>query len=281
MLCPDHLIPEMPAAGQSAAERLCPSILSFMTGSYVSSLNVQVKPFPLISFTLVMVMKACGSISSTVLFTVPQYLVEEYHKLGVNLYPGYGLTESANLVSGNPEPLSKPGSVGLIFPEMEYKTVDGELWLKGKNMMDGYVGKQEPNSYEDGWFRTGDLVRMDDDGFLYITGRIKEVIVLPNGENISPAELEAQFNATPYIQDSQVFEDVDENGRHFLAVEVVPRATETAKLGDIDVPAFIKETLQKINAALPPFQRVSKITVRTSDFERTPSMKIVRYKKCQ
>ena len=212
---------------------------------------------------------------------VPQYLVEEYHKLGVNLYPGYGLTESANLVSGNPEPLSKPGSVGLIFPEMEYKTVDGELWLKGKNMMDGYVGKQEPNSYEDGWFRTGDLVRMDDDGFLYITGRIKEVIVLPNGENISPAELEAQFNATPYIQDSQVFEDVDENGRHFLALEVVSRATETAKLGDIDVPAFIKETLQKINAALPPFQRVSKITVRTSDFERTPSMKIVRYKKCQ
>ena len=212
---------------------------------------------------------------------VPQYLVEEYSKIGVNLYPGYGLTESANLVSGNPEPLDKPGSVGLIFPEMEYKIVDGELWLKGKNMMDGYVGRQEPDSYEDGWFRTGDLVRMDDDGFLYITGRIKEIIVLPSGENISPAELEAQFNTVTYIQDSQVFEDVDENGKHFLSLEVVPRATETAKLGGIDVSAFIKEELQKINAALPPFQRVSKITVRTSDFERTPSMKIVRYKKCQ
>ena len=212
---------------------------------------------------------------------VPQYLVEEYSKIGVNLYPGYGLTESANLVSGNPEPLDKPGSVGLIFPEMEYKIVDGELWLKGKNMMDGYVGRQEPDSYEDGWFRTGDLVRMDDDGFLYITGRIKEIIVLPSGENISPAELEAQFNTVTYIQDSQVFEDVDENGKHFLSLEVVPRATETAKLGDIDVAAYIKEELQKINAELPPFQRVSKITVRTSDFERTPSMKIVRYKKCQ
>ena len=75
---------------------------------------------------------------------VPQYLIEEYAKMGISLYPGYGLTESANLVSGNPENLNKPGSVGLIFPGMEYKIVNDELWLKGKNMMDGYVGRQEP-----------------------------------------------------------------------------------------------------------------------------------------
>ena len=147
--------------------------------------------------------------------------------------------------------------------------------------MDCYVGREEPEAYSDGWFRTGDLVRMDDEGFLYITGRIKEVIVLPNGENISPAELEAKFNTLEYIQDSQVFEDVDDAGKHFLALEVVPRATETAKLGDIDLNAFLIAELRKINAELPSFARVSKITVRTSDFERTPSMKIVRYKKCQ
>ena len=197
--------------------------------------------------------------------------------MGVSLYPGYGLTESANLVSGNPENLKKPSSVGLIFPEMEYKTVNGELWLKGKNMMDGYVGAVEEDAYEDGWFKTGDLVRFDEDGFLYITGRIKEVIVLPNGENVSPAELEAQFNTLPFIQDSQVFEDADENGRRFLSLEVVPRA----RLGDIDTDAFIRDELQKINAKLPSFARVSKIFIRTSDFERTPSMKIVRYKKCK
>ncbi len=212
---------------------------------------------------------------------VPPYLISEYKKLGVELYPGYGLTESANLVSGNPENHKKPDSVGLIFPGMEYQIVDGELWLKGRNMMDCYVGREEPEAYSDGWFRTGDLVRMDDEGFLYITGRIKEVIVLPNGENISPAELEAKFNTLEYIQDSQVFEDVDDAGKHFLALEVVPRATETAKLGDIDLNAFLIAELRKINAELPSFARVSKITVRTSDFERTPSMKIVRYKKCQ
>ena len=217
----------------------------------------------------------CGAAS------VPPYLVAEYDKLGVTLYPGYGLTESANLVSGNPEPLKKPGSVGLMFPEQEYKIADGELWLKGRNMMDGYVGADNSDAYEDGWFKTGDLVRLDEDGFLYITGRIKEVIVLPSGENVSPAELEAKFNTLNLIQDSQVFEDVDGSGRHFLSLEVVPRATETAKLGDADVNAVITAELEKINSALPPFARVNKITVRTSDFERTPAMKIVRYKKCQ
>lgn len=212
---------------------------------------------------------------------VPPYLVEEYHKQGVALYPGYGLTESANLVSGNPEYLSKPSSVGLIFPGMEYQIVDGELWLKGSNMMDGYVGRPEPDAYEDGWFKTGDLVRIDDEGFLYITGRIKEVIVLPSGENISPAELEAEFNTLSVIQDSQVFEDEDENGRRFLALEVVPRATELHTLETDDVKAAIIEELQRINESLPSFARVSKITVRDTDFERTPSMKIVRYKKCK
>ena len=212
---------------------------------------------------------------------VPPYLIGEYAKMGVTLYPGYGLTESANLVSGNPVPSEKPASVGPIFPEMEYQIVDGELWLKGKNMMDGYVGADEPDAYADGWFKTGDLVRMDDDGFLYITGRIKEVIVLPGGENISPAEVEAQFNTLPVVQDSQVFEDVDDSGRHFLALEVVPRATEMAKLDVADKITYLKEQLQQINAALPAFQRVTKITVRDSDFARTPSMKMVRYKKCQ
>lgn len=212
---------------------------------------------------------------------VPPYLIEEYHKMGVELLPGYGLTESANLVSGNPENLKKPSSVGPIYPGMEYRIENGELWLKGKNMMDGYVGVEEPEAYSDGWFRTGDLVRMDEDGFLYITGRIKEIIVLPSGENISPAEVEAKFNELSFIQDSQVFEDKDDSDRRFLALEVVPRETELAKLGDIDRNAYMMEALNKVNNSLPSFERVSRIEIRTSDFERTPSMKIVRYKKCQ
>ena len=197
------------------------------------------------------------------------------------LLPGYGLTESANLVSGNPEYLSKPESVGLLYPNQEYKIVDGELLLKGRNMMSGYVGEEEDGVYdEDGFFRTGDLVRVDDEGFLYITGRIKEIIVLPSGENISPAELEVKFLELSLIQDAQVYEDVTENGTHILALEVVPRMPEIARLGIENIGQHLTAELEKINNALPTFQRVSRIIIRDSDFERTPSMKIKRYKKC-
>ncbi len=213
---------------------------------------------------------------------VPPYLVHEYQSVfHITLFPGYGLTESANLVSGNPENLRKPESVGLLYPNQEVKVVDGELLIKGRNMMLGYLGEEEAGVYdEEGYFRTGDLVRFDEDGFLYITGRLKEVIVLPTGENVSPAELEVRFLTLDLIQDAQVYEDVNDDGSHFLALEVVPRAPETAKLGEIDPVPVITEELEKINNTLPSEQRVSRIIVRDTDFERTPSMKIKRYKKC-
>ena len=213
---------------------------------------------------------------------VAPYLIEEYHKIGITLLPGYGLTESANLVSGNPNNLAKPDSVGILYPHQEYKVVNDELWLKGENMMEGYIGIPGANeeAYEDGWFKTGDLVRFDEDGYLYITGRCKEIIVLPTGENVSPAEVEARFNALAIVQDSQVYEDVDEKGHHFLALEVVPRMTEMAKLEVEDKMSYLKEELEKINQTLAPFERVSRIIIRDKDFERTPAMKIVRYHKC-
>ena len=211
---------------------------------------------------------------------VPPYLLSEYRKQGITLFPGYGLTESANLVSGNPETVTKPDSVGLMYPNQEYKIVEGELWLKGRNMMLGYIGEEEAEAYEDGWFKTGDLVRVDEDGFLYITGRIKEIIVLSNGENVSPAEVEANFNALPFIQDSQVFEDVNEQGVHFLALEVVPRMTELAAISDEDPNSYMMRELERVNKTLLPYERVSRIVIRDTDFARTPSMKIVRYKKC-
>lgn len=213
---------------------------------------------------------------------VAPYLIEEYANIGITVFPGYGLTESANLVSGNPEQASKPESVGIPYPHQEFKIVEGELWLKGLNMMNGYVGDDEENAsaYEDGWFKTGDLVRIDEDGFLYIVGRCKDIIVLSNGENVSPAEVETYFNALPTVQDSQVYEDVLDNGTHILAVEVVPRATEFAKLGISNSNAYLEEQLKEVNSKLPSHMKITKFIVRDTDFERTPSMKIVRYKKC-
>ena len=207
---------------------------------------------------------------------VAPYLVKEYASLGVSLLPGYGLTESANLVSGNPEALSKPESVGLIYEGMEYKIVDGELWLKGVNMMDGYVTPDDnAAAYEDGYFKTGDLVRIDEDGFLYITGRIKEIIVLSTGENVSPAELEVKFGAIDAIQDCLVYDTV-ENGREILVLEVLPRMTTVKALGIEDLYTYLKGEVDKINETLPAFEKINKLIIRDTDFIRTPAMKIAR-----
>ena len=205
--------------------------------------------------------------------TVPPYLVTEYDKFGVTLLAGYGLTESANLVSGNPESLKKPSSVGFFYDGMEYKIVDGELWLKGPNMMDGYIGDPAENeaAYEDGWFKTGDLVRLDEEGYLYITGRKKEVIVLPSGENISPAEYEAKFSELDVVQDSLIYE---QDG--LLVLQVFPRAVVLNKIDVEDKEGYLRAKIDEVNESLPSFARVNKVIVRTVDFIRSPSMKILR-----
>jgi long-chain acyl-CoA synthetase len=198
--------------------------------------------------------------------------------MGITLLPGYGLTESANLVSGNPEALRKPESVGYIYGGMEYKLVDGELWLKGVNMMDGYVGGAENSTaYEDGWFKTGDLARVDEEGFLYITGRTKEIIVLSSGENVSPAELEVKFYGIDAVQDCVVY-DRTENGAQYLVLEVLPRMGTIQARGITDVEGHIREEVRKINETLPSFERIQKVVLRDTDFPRTPAMKIDRKK---
>ena len=209
---------------------------------------------------------------------VPPYLVKEYSKIGVTLLPGYGLTESANLVSGNPESLRKPDSVGYIYGGMDYKIVDGELCLKGINMMDGYVSDEENAiAYdEDGYFKTGDLVRIDEEGFLYITGRTKEIIVLPSGENVSPAELEAKFYGLDAVQDCLVYEEPGTNGASLLVLEVLPRGAALKNLGIENVSEYMNEAVKKINETLPPFERINKVIIRDTDFVRTPAMKIAR-----
>ena len=217
----------------------------------------------------------CGGAS------VSPYIVTEFTELGINCCPGYGLTESANLVSGNPNP-NKPTSVGLVYPDLETKIVNGELWLKGPNMMDGYYNEPEENAnaFSDGWFKTGDLVCFDEEGYLYITGRIKDIIVLPNGENVSPAHLEDKLNEmVPVIQDSLVYDDVNEYGALQLVVEVTLRPSMVAKLGEVNIQEYMNQKLEEFNKTVFDYEKISRIIIRTEDFVRSPSMKIIRKKR--
>lgn len=210
--------------------------------------------------------------------TVAPYLAKEYNDLGITLLPGYGLTESANLVSGNPNPLEDATSVGFVYPEIDYKIVDDELWIKGVNVFDGYVGDEDENAlvFEDGYFKTGDLVKIGNNGNLYIVGRKKEIIVLSSGENIYPAEIENRIYEIDSVQDCLVYEYEQK-----ICVEILPREEVLKNAGVNDVQKHFEEKIAEINKVLAPYERINKIIVRKDDFVRSPAMKILRGKNGQ
>ena len=209
---------------------------------------------------------------------VPPRLVDIFTKLGVEFCFGYGLTETANLTSANANAIEKPTSIGRIYPGQEAKFVDGELLIKGDNVFSGYYKDPERTAEaftEDGWFRTGDLCHMDEDGFVYITGRIKNLIILPNGENVSPESLEEPFYADPCVRDAMVKED-ELNGAQVIAIEILPFMPAFDGKPFEEVEAYMKALVDKVNATLPSTHQIRKVTVRTEDFKRTGSMKVAR-----
>ncbi len=209
---------------------------------------------------------------------VPPRLVDIFTKLGVEFCFGYGLTETANLTSANANAVEKPTSIGRIYPGQETKVVDGELWVKGDNVFSGYYKDPEKTAEaltEDGWLRTGDLVSFDEEGFLYITGRIKNLIILSNGENVSPESLEEPFYADPGVRDAMVKED-ELNGNTVIAIEILPFMPAFDGKPWEEVEAYMNQLVAKVNATLPSTHQIRKVTVRTEDFKRTGSMKVAR-----
>ncbi|MGN0367257.1 MAG: class I adenylate-forming enzyme family protein [Wujia sp.] len=207
---------------------------------------------------------------------VPPKLMDRARSYGINLCAGYGLTECANLTAGNCDTDKKPNSMGAIYPEQQVKVVDGELWIKGDNVMLEYYKDPEKTAevFEDGWFKTGDLVEFDEDGFIYITGRIKNLIILPNGENVSPEEIEELFYREKLIKDCLV-KEMEVNGNTVIGIEIIPDLTGL-DISEEELPSKLQEMIDRVNATLPPFKRVLKFEVRKDDFKRSGAMKILR-----
>lgn len=209
---------------------------------------------------------------------VPPKLIREFDNLGVSLFAGYGMTEGANLTSGNIDVKSRPTSVGQIYPGQETKVVDGELWFRGDNVFLGYYADHEKTAEvltEDGWLKTGDLVRFDEEGFLYIVGRIKNLIILSNGENISPESLEELFYKDIKLRDCLVKEDMLDD-RSVIAIEILPRMDEFQGCSSEEIEAYFRNLLDKVNASLPSTHRILKMTIRKEDFKRTGALKVSR-----
>ncbi len=223
---------------------------------------------------------AGGEINTMILggAPVPHKLVEKLTNMGIRTYPGYGLTETANLVSGCATPLEKHMSVGRPYAYEELRIVDGELWVKGENVMLGYYNNPAANAaaFEDDWFKTGDLARIDEDGDIFIVGRTKNVIILDNGENVSPEEIEDQLNELPFIQDSLVYEDKNKAGGTIIAVEIFPALRVLEAMHCPDPAPVIQNAVDQLNARMPSYMKVSRVVIRDKDFERSGSMKIIR-----
>lgn len=201
---------------------------------------------------------------------VPERLYHSFRKYGVDVLAGYGLTETANLVSGNLDMHLHPDSVGKQYPEQSLRIMGGELQLRGDMLFDGYWKDEEATKAaftSDGWFRTGDLARQDDEGFLYITGRIKNLIILDNGENVSPEEVENYYYRSSLVRECLVSETVID-GRASIMLEILPAqgADEQSVLAELSM----------LTEKLPPAMRPARTMIRHEEFAKSAGMKIAR-----
>lgn len=217
-------------------------------------------------------------------------VIDGYNRFGIATIQGYGLTETSPVISAETDKAKRPGSVGLSPWLVDLDIVDkdengvGEIIAKGPNIMLGYYENEEATNevLKDGWFYTGDLGYFDEDGFLYITGRKKEVIVLKNGENIYPVDIETYVNKLPYVAESIVFPRTNAKNEINLGIKIVYDETVIkdtfGEKSEKEYEKLIWEDIKEINKDLPVFKRLKEVIITTEPLEKTTTQKIRRFK---
>ncbi|MGN0485721.1 MAG: iron-containing alcohol dehydrogenase [Acutalibacteraceae bacterium] len=201
-------------------------------------------------------------------------LNDKFNQTGILVLNGYGMTECSPVISNNAVGFFRHGSVGKPIPCMDVKIENGEILVKGPNVMLGYYKNPQATQEvftEDGYLRTGDLGYFDEDGYLYITGRCKNLILLDNGENVSAEMLEAQFGNEPLVQEVICY-----NEGSSICAEVYLNKAFMAEKGITDPDKAMLELLERVNEKLATHQRISSYVIRELPFERTASSKIKR-----
>lgn len=204
-------------------------------------------------------------------------------RIGFPYTVGYGMTECGPLVAYAPWDIQRMGSCGKIVDRMECRiespdpeNTPGELWVKGANVMKGYFKNQDATDavMKDGWMNTGDLCTMDKDGYIYIRGRNKNMILGPSGQNIYPEEIEQKLNNMPYVAESIV---IDGDGK--LVALIYPDMDQATKDGiPMDnMENIMNENIKTLNKELPAYSQLSKVKIYYQEFEKTPKRSIKRY----
>ena len=198
---------------------------------------------------------------------------------------GYGMTETAPLISFTPWEKFRPQSCGQVlggFMEARIDNPDangvGEIQVRGENVMDGYYKNEQATNdsfTQDGWLRTGDLGTMDEDGYIYIKGRCKTMLLGPSGQNIYPEEIEAKINNMPYVLESLVLQKDDSR----LVALVCPdfEAVDADQLTQEQLEAVMEENRKLVNQQLAAYEQINIIKLYTHEFEKTPKKSIKRF----
>ena len=213
--------------------------------------------------------------------------------VGIPALEGYGLTETAPVLTVNPEGAPRLGTVGKALPRVELRIADdGEILARGPNLMLGYYGKPEATAeaIRDGWFHTGDIGHLDDDGYLHITDRKKELLVTAGGKNIAPQPIEQRLKQDPLVAEAVLIGD----RRQFVSVLIVPEFAVAAARVPLpaetdptvlvirdDVRALFEVVIEHVNAELPRYEQIKKFALLPTEFsvatgELTPTLKVRR-----
>ncbi|ACZ01881.1 AMP-binding protein [Streptobacillus moniliformis] len=205
-------------------------------------------------------------------------MIEFFNTLGFDYCEGYGLTETAPIISGNTNNHGyKIGTVGKPVNNIEVKAVDQELWVKGPIVMRGYFNKPEKTSEvltDDGWFKTGDLVEVDDEGYITIVGRKNAMIVLSNGKNVDPETLEIKFMSSV----NSIIKEVGIIGHNDkLASLIVIDRNEAKKLNILNINAYIKDTVEFYNGAVHNYEKILEYKITEDELPKTRIGKVRRF----
>ncbi|EPR10392.1 AMP-dependent synthetase/ligase [Ruminiclostridium papyrosolvens] len=215
-----------------------------------------------------------------------------FRRIGIKVLQGYGLTECSPLVAGNRDKSFRDKSCGKAIPGVEIKILKpdnngiGEILVKGKNVMLGYFRNEKATQkcLDNGWFYTGDLGYMDRKGFLYITGRLKNVIVTKNGKKIFPEEVENYINSDPFVRESYVWGKYDENsGDTVVCAQILPNVEAISdklnamNMSKDELTKIFKNIVKTVNGKMPLYKHIKEFSLRENEFLRTTTHKIKRY----